>query len=291
MATTTSPKRSYEVSSLRRGLVILDCFVASPSHEYGVTEIARAVGIHRATAFRFLSTLESVGYIEAAGRPGSYRLGAKLHHLEQESPWPTVLHLTSVPILRELAMETGETADVGVLSGGEAMLVQVVEGSQSVRVLQNVGTTRPAHLTAIGKVLLASLSEADLEAWLAGRTLETRTPNSIGTSRRLRAELAEIRRTGYAVDEQEYELGLGCIAVPLRDLTGATIAAVAISAPYSRINYHRIPGLVAVVKRSADRLSAALGAPISRLQLSRWADGLPDRSPGAGAPNHAPGSG
>jgi len=262
MSETDLPNRQYEVAALKRGLLILDCFLSDPQRTLAVSEVARAVGIHRATAFRFLSTLEAAGYLEQTGRPGGYRLAAKCRRGEPQPLWPPALPLISVSTLKELVDETGETADIGVLHQGQSMLVMVVEGSQSVRVLQHVGAMRPAHLTALGKVLLAAMDEAALEEWLREHPLEVRTPNSIGTPQRLRVELAEIRQSGYAVDEQEYELGLTCIAAPVRDASGSTIAGVAISAPSSRVTYHRLPELVGTVQRAADRLSAALGAPM-----------------------------
>ena len=258
----------YEVSALKRGLLILDCFTASPDRVMTASEVARAVGIHRATVLRFLHTLEDSGYLEPGGRQGLYRLGPKGRPRGQVGPWLAAMHLSSVPILKSLAEESGETADVGILYEGAVVLVQVAEGPQSVRARQRVGDRRPANVTSVGKVLLAGLSEPEFDAWLDGRTLEVQTPNSIASPQRLRAELAQIRQIGYAVDEQEYELGLACIAAPVRDSSGATVAAVAISGPSSRVTYHRMPKLVAMVQRAADRLAAALTEPLSSLRVA-----------------------
>ncbi len=253
----------YEVGALKRGLLILDCFTSSPDRSMTVSEVARTVGIHRATAFRFLNTLESSGYIQPAERPGCYRLGNKLRSAEMGTTLSAALPLISVPILKELAEETGETADMGVFYRGEITMVQVIEGSQSVRARQRVGASRPAHVTAIGKALLATLDEQALEEWIATHPLVTRTPNSISSPERLRVELAEVRRCGYAVDEQEFELGLTCVAVPVLDPAGVAIAGVAISGPSSRINYHRIPDVVATIQRAAERLGRLRGASLS----------------------------
>ncbi len=262
MVQTESQKR-YEVGALKRGLLILDCFTESPGHVLTVSEVARSVGVHRATAFRFLSTLESSGYIQPAERPGCYRLGTKWRPVEPGPPWPAALPLISVPILKELAEETGETADMGVFYQGEVTMVQVIEGSQSVRARQRVGASRPAHLTAIGKVLLSTLEEQALEQWIQTHPLVVQTPNSISSPQRLLSELAEVRRCGYAVDEQEFELGLTCVAVPVLDGSGAAIAGVAISGPSSRINYHRIPEIVTAIQRAAERLGRLCGASLS----------------------------
>lgn len=243
--------------------MILDCFLSSPRKSLSVSDVARTVGIHRATAFRFLATLESSSYIEPSDRPGCYCLSSKWCFVESDTSWPSGMFLFSVPILKELTIETGETADLGVLYRGEVVLVQVVEGPQVVRVSPKVGDTRPAHATSLGKILLAGLSDEALEEWLNGRTLELLTPNTIASPQRLRAQLAEIRQCGYAVDEQEYELGLACVAAPVRDSTGATIAAVTVSGPSSRITYHRIAELAAAVQRAGERLSKAILSPYS----------------------------
>ncbi len=247
--------KQYEVGTLKRGLLILDCFTESPDRALTVSEVARAVGIHRATAFRFLSTLESSGYIQPTERPGCYRLGNKLRPLDSVGPRPGALPLLSVPILKELAEETGETADMGVLYQGEVTMVQVIEGSQSVRARQRVGTSRPAHLTGIGKALLATLDEQALDEWIQAHPLEVKTPNSISSPQRLLAELAEVRRCGYAVDDQEYELGLTCVAVPILDAAGKAVAGVAVSGPSSRLNYHHIPEIAQAAQRAAERLA------------------------------------
>ncbi len=267
MAISSSPAESitasgepisdgYVVGALKRGLLILNRFLAAPDQTLTTSDVARSVGIHRATAFRFLCTLVACGYLEHADRPGSYRLGSKCYPFQRQRPWSGALDLTSVPILKELADETGETSDVGVLHRGEAMLVQVVEGPQSVRARQWAGCTRPAHLTAIGKMLLASLPEDELERWLESHSLVAHTPNSITSTWRLTIELGEIRRRGYSVDDQEYELGLACIAAPIKNASARPVAAVAISGPSSRISC-RIPELSAAAMRAAERLSRA----------------------------------
>lgn len=256
-----SSGRSYEVASLRRGLRILDCFLASPHRPLNASEVARAVGIHRATVFRFLNTLEAGGYLESTGSPGGYRLAARLKVPTDGATLSANMQLVTVPILKELTEETSETAALAVLHEGEMMLVHVVEGPQSVRVRQLVGTRRPAHLQALGKILLAGLNDEALEEWFAGRVLEPRTPNSITNPHQLRAQLAEIRQCGYAVDDQEYELGLSCVGAPVHDALGTTIAAVAVAGPSSRVTYHRIAELAAATQRAGDKVSRALYSP------------------------------
>ncbi len=261
MERVEAPNRNYEVAALKRGLAILDCFISSGGKPLSISEVARSVGIHRATAFRFLATLEASGFIELSERPGCYRLSSKRYPASHEATSSAAIFLFSVPILKELTIETGETADLGILYKGDVVLAQVVEGPQMVTVRPKVGDIRPAHATSLGKILLASLSEEALEEWLSTHKLEMITPNTIVSPQRLRAQLAEVRRCGYAVDEQEYELGLSCVAAPVRDANGATVAAVTVSGPSSRINYHRIADLAAAVQRAGAKLSRALYVP------------------------------
>ena len=148
-------------------------------------------------------------------------------------------------------------AETDGLTQGGVFLWACVEGILSVRVLKQSGATRPAQMTAGGKWLLGGQNQVVLDRWIEGRTLETYTPTGIGSIARLRAELAEIRRCGYAVDEQEFELGLACIAAPVHDATGRVVAAVAISGPSSRVDEHRILELALVVTCPADPLAHA----------------------------------
>jgi DNA-binding IclR family transcriptional regulator len=254
--TQVEARSTHEVGALKRGLLILDHLSASPLAAVSASEIARKMGIHRATALRLMNTLREAGYLEFGGRPGHYRLGPKGRPRQGSKPSLAALHVASIPILKRLAEETGETADLGVLYQGEVVLVQVAEGPQSVTVRQRVGDRRPAHLTSVGKMLLADLSEAELDDWIGERQLETRTSNSIASPERLRAELALIRQRGYSIDEQEYEIGLICIAAPVQDSSGATVAAVAVSGPSSRLTYHRIHDVIEKIRCAAVLLSS-----------------------------------
>lgn len=275
------------MAAFRRGLLILDYFLSSSGKQLTASEVARVLDIHPATALRFLATLESSGHLEPSDRPNGYRLGAKWRSLGSHTSGMRPVFLVSVPILRKLTEETGEGASLGVLYRGEVVLVHVVDGPQRVQVRQLVGVRCPAHLQALGKVLLAGLNEAALEDWFQGRTLEVLTPNSIASPQRLRAELAEVRQRGYAVDEDEYELGLTCIGAPVRDAAGITVAAVAVSGPSSRISYHRIPILAAATRRAGERLSRALYAPLSVLETIDGQSGTPRIHPESGSNREA----
>ena len=267
--TEPSSSRNYEISALKRGLAMLDCFLSTPTHTLTVTDVAQALGIHRATASRFLSTLRASGYLELAERQGSYRLASRFAALAAAQPvWPAALNLACVPILRNLAEATGETAEIGVLTGDGVMMVQVVEGPQSVRVQQKIGAIHLAHATAVGKALLASMSESALQDWIARHPLVPRTTGSVSTLEGLVAELARIRDCGYAVDDQEFELGLACVAAPVRDGNGATVASVAVSGPATRVTYHRIPEFAAQLQEAAGLMTALLRGTLFISQTS-----------------------
>ena len=260
MAQADGNGQNREIVSFKRGLLILDLFLSSPGKLLSISDVARVLGIRRASAFRLLTTLKTSGYLESADPSGLFSLGTKWRFSRERVYDPGPSFLMVVSILKQLADETGEGAALGVLYKGEVMLVHAVDGPHSVRTHQLVGISYPAHLQAMGKVLLAGLDDSALDEWLQGRTLSSQTSNSLTSPQRLRAELAMVRRWGYAVDEDEYELGLTCVGAPVRDLAGNTIAAVAVSGPSSRISYHRIPELVAATKRAGEEMSFHLTA-------------------------------
>jgi DNA-binding IclR family transcriptional regulator len=250
------------IGSLRRGLQILDMFERERP-EIGIGEMAEQLGLHRSTTSRLAATLAAAGYLQPAGEPGRYRLSGRLAALGELAAVGADMRRTALPYLESLVQELGETGHLGVLEGTEAVTIGVVDGWQTVRMHSWVGKRSPAHCSSMGKALLAGLGAAEFAARYPGPRLEIRTEHTITDTRELARQLAEVRDRGYAVDRQELEPHLCCVAGPVFDRTGAVVASISVSGPDSRIDDTTIPAIVVAVRQAAGQISARLGAPRS----------------------------
>ncbi|GAA3407533.1 IclR family transcriptional regulator [Paenibacillus hodogayensis] len=222
----------YEVATLKKGLLILA--ELQQGEPMRLTEIMHRFNLNKSTTFRLLYTLETTGFIQKEGH--TYKAS---EIREQYSSSVTIrLNLLVVPPLHQLAQEIGETAYIGVLHGMKVMTVQVVEGNHAVRSHSRVGDSAYAHLSAFGKVILAHLSDEQLNEMLTHLTRHKATKHTFDDNHLLREHLKVIRQQGYAIDDQETEIGLRCIAAPIF-YNGNVIAAVAISGPAARLNRKR----------------------------------------------------
>ncbi len=246
------------IQSLQRGLGILEIVVKK---ETGITsaEVSREIGLHTSTTAHLLRTLTTLGYLEQDEATRRYRIGSKLFHLAG-SAW-TEAHLLSIarPFLVDMTHQTGEASHLAVLERGEVIVIDKIDGSSPVGVTERVGYPRPAHCTAIGKILLAYLSEPELKVFLDKTELRPSTPRSITAAPILAQELERVRGQGYAFDDEEFNQGLRCLAAPVRNFTGHVVAAIGISGPLWRISLDRVAQLTEFVKAVAHRLSQQLG--------------------------------
>lgn len=252
------PTSGTIIQSLQRGLAILE-LVAKDSGGLTMAEISRSIGLHTSTTFHLLRTLTSLGYLAQDETTRVYRLGSKVFHLAA-SAWTEVQLLNvSSPLLAEMAKETGETSHLAVFEHGEVIVINKIDGSSPVRLSERVGYPRPAHCTAIGKVLLAHLPEMELRAFLSKGELRPLTPRTITAAAILEQELARVREQGYAFDDEEFSQGIRCLAAPVRNFTGRVVAAIGISGPVWRISLDRVAQLTELVKAMGLRLSRQLG--------------------------------
>jgi len=255
-------ERSEFVQSLERGLAVIRVFDASRP-ELTLSEVAAATGVTRAAARRFLLTLADLGYVRSDGR--FFSLTPRV--LELGYAYLSSLSLPDVaePHLEALVAEVNESSSVSVLDGGDIVYVARVPTSRIMTVAISVGTRFPAYATSMGRVLLSGLDAADLDAYLAGVTIERLTPHTIRSVSSLRTELDRVRAQGWALVDQELEEGLRSVAAPIRDRAGRVIAAVNVSVHASRtpvdlIRRRMVPALLA----AAARIEADLPARMPR---------------------------
>jgi IclR family transcriptional regulator, pca regulon regulatory protein len=239
------------VQSLERGLAVVRAF-SEEEPELTLSDVARRTGLTRAAARRFLLTLTDLGYVRTDGK--LFALTPRV--LELGYAYLSSLSLPEIaePHLERLAAEVRESSSVSVLDGDDIVYVGRVPTSRIMRVSINVGTRFPAHATSMGRVLLAALPEADLDAYLTRAELRPLTPHTITDPAALRAELDRIRTQGWALVDQELEEGLRSVAAPVRGREGRVVAAVNVSAHASRASREAVkktllPPLLATAER------------------------------------------
>lgn len=237
-----------EIQSLARGLKILD-LLGQASDGISITELAGALKVDKGSASRLVSTLARYGYAEKDEVTRRYHLGPQVVGLSRSVLARLPLREAAKPYLRQLMERTGECAHLAVPAQGKALYIDQVAAPATLRVNAEVGTMNPLHCTALGKALLAF---GDVEI---PRTLERFTPKTIKSKRALQEHLEGIRQIGYAVDDEEFDPGVRCIAVPVFDFRGKVVGAIGISGPSTRITPDRLPQLAARVVESGKALS------------------------------------
>ncbi|HLH68572.1 MAG TPA: IclR family transcriptional regulator [Candidatus Dormibacteraeota bacterium] len=245
------------LESADRVLRVLEAF--SPTkRDLTLSEIADQLGLPRSSVHRLLAVLIAHGFIERDPATRRYRLGIRLFEIGSIVIHQRGLHSAAHPVVEELSVSTGETCHLAVLSGIEAVYVYKIEGASSIIMSSRVGGRAPAHCTSIGKVLLAWSGREVVEQVVAGG-LRPYTLNTITSPEQLEVELERVRAQGYAIDVEEYERGLCCIAAPVRDHSGAVIAALGLAGPRSRLGPRRLTELAGPVRAAADAVSRNLG--------------------------------
>ncbi len=221
-----------------------------------LSDLARAVNMPKATVYRILSTLESRGFLDR-GEDGGYRMARKLFDLQQRDPIEQILNRVAPPKMEELAKSCRETVNLGILDGGEVVVINTVESPQTIRMSSKVGNRRCLHTTAIGKVLLAALPEKEMLRLLRLKGLPRLTPHTIVNRAALLTELDRVRERGYSVDNQENELDGRCIGAPILGPDGRVVAALSISGPVFRMDLPRARALAPKLKQACAAISAA----------------------------------
>lgn len=249
--------------SVNRALRALE--LIAEAGELGVTELGRRLGVHKATASRLAATLARRGLIERDPVSDGYRLGFGLIRLAGAAMAGLDLVSSARPVLEELAGQTQETVTLGVLSGDEVVSIDQVTGTRSIVSVSWVGKRTSLHTTSTGKVLLAGMSEAELDRRMAAG-LERATPRTVTDPEELRAQLAEVRRRGWAQTLEELEEGLNAVAAPVRRADGEVVGALSVSGPAFRLRPMDLPRVARLTALAAEQVSRRLGhqSPVRR---------------------------
>jgi IclR family KDG regulon transcriptional repressor len=247
------------VQSLGRAFAILE-EVARHREGIGLADLSKLVGLHNSTTFHLAKTMVSLGYIRQEKDSKRYRVGRPLFALAASALDEIEMVNVATPVLEDLSRETGESSHFSVRMGDAVVVIARTGGPGAFQLADRVGVVRPAHCTALGKVILASLRDDQLNRFLERVELKPSTEKSITEIPALLREIAEVRRTGIAYDEGEFNLEVRCIAVPVKDFTGKVIGALGISGPIWRLSNQALQSRAKIVQAAANRLSAAFGA-------------------------------
>ena len=249
--------KSAPVGVVGKVLRILEALDASPAG-LQLREIAQQTRVNKSTAYRFVAHLQSKGYL-LRDEAGAYVVAPKLARLGAGIAYHATLRKVSRPMALALSNDTKETVNLGVLDGHEVLYLDVIESPHSFRMASQPGMHRPVNCTALGKALLAFLPAEQREEILPLLTFERATPRTISNLARLRKELALAVQQGYAIDDQETDMGARCVAAPILDESGNVAAAISVSGPITRIGRDRIHAYAQAVRKAARAISAQLG--------------------------------
>lgn len=242
------------VAALDRGLTVLTCFGTS-RRSMTLSQVAAATNLTRGTARRFLLTLQALGYVDGDGK--WFRLTPKVLQLATAYLSSNGLAEVAKPLIRRVTEQVGESSSLAVLDGADIVYIARVETRRIFSSGLEPGARLPAHCSSLGRVLLAALEPAALDAWLAANRLDALSPRTVTDPERLRAKLQEVRQQGYAMIDGEIEVGIRSIAVPVTDPRGRIIAALNIGTLAARVSLDQMRREFLPVLRAAAREIAA----------------------------------
>lgn len=250
------------IQSLERAAALLDAVARRPEG-IGLAELSGAVGLHSSTAFHLVKTLVALGFVRQEAESKRYRIGSRLFGLAAGALDETALLSLGTPVLERLSAATGEAAHLAIRAQAEIVVVARTAATGLLQLADRPGT-RPAHATAIGKILLAAMAPDDFERLLGTLPLPRFTPDTIVAPDALRREIERVRREGVARDDRELDPDVRCIALPVTDFAGRCAAAIGISGPAWRLSPEALEEKTAHLRAAAEALSAELGSSGTR---------------------------
>jgi IclR family KDG regulon transcriptional repressor len=247
------------IKSLVKALNIVKLFTPAKS-EWGIKEIVEALGYHKSSVQRLVTTLAAEGFLERTRTKGSvFKLGPMLLMLGNVASQSTDLRRVARPFLRRLVEQTQETSHLCVVDQSKCYYLDKIDSKQAIRLSTYVGQRLHLHCSGVGKALLSGMSQEEVDRIIAERGLPRFTENTIIDREHLSRELASIREKGLSFDNEEYEVGLRCVAAPVLDNRGRVVAAISISGPTQRLTTEALDRFAVYVKEAARGVSRNLG--------------------------------
>lgn len=252
-----APHDDKGVQSVDRVLDMIEV-LAEEQEGLGVTELAARVGLHKSTAHRLLSTLARRNYIEKT-EAGNYKIGVKL--IEAVSCYINSLELQTEarPYIVQITSHLGLTSHLGVLDGDQVVYIEKMDVVSTVKMYSQIGLRMHAYCSSLGKCLLSNYSKEELEARMRNCSFIKFTPNTISSMEELHEEMAKVRKQGWAMDDQEFEIGHRCIGAPIYDYRGDIIASISASGDIRVLTDDRIEDTAEYVKQVGLEISRSMG--------------------------------
>ena len=267
MDTSVKPVRiKTRLSSVANALRLMKAF-SDDDTEIGISALAQRLGLAKSTVHRLAATLITEGMLEQDRETGKYRLGLAVFELGALVRRKMDVSTEARPYLKALRDTTGETIHLAVLDHASVLYINKMESRQAIRMSSNIGGRAPAYCTSDGKALLAFQPE-EFVAALLKEGVPARTPNTITDPKALIRDLVAIRARGYAVDNEESEVGMRSVAAPIRTHSGGVIASLSIAGPTHRVSKKTLMTYAREVVQAADAISQRLGYQPARLLAS-----------------------
>ena len=247
-----------QVQSLTRGLSILES-LARAEGGLTLTDIGQRVQLPSSSVHRLLATLEKMGYVYQAGELGRWYVGLQAFAVGSSFLASRDFVAQSHPYMRRLMDQSGETVNLAILDGTEAVFVDQVQCREMMRTIVKLGSRAPLHASGVGKAMFASLPDDQIDAILKVRGLPRITGNTITTPETMWASVRVIRQRGWSFDDEEHALGTRCVAAPIYDEHAETLGAISLAGPSSRLPDERIRQLGPLVAHTAEELTHRFG--------------------------------
>ncbi|HEV7219558.1 MAG TPA: IclR family transcriptional regulator [Terriglobales bacterium] len=263
-----SGPKTQSVPALERGLLILE-FLAQSRRGVTLSQLTRKLQLPRSTGHALLLTYQRTGYVQRCEKTGRYCLGFRLQALANLALGGTSLRTQVAPNLRQLMVDTGLTVHLAVMEDGEAVLIDRIEAPGAPHLATWVGKRMGLHCTAVGKSLISELPSNALDELISKQGLMRHNENTIASRRALRLACENVQKLGYAIDDEEEEIGVRCIGAPVRNSAGEIVAAISISGTKAQLE--NIPARAAQVMSTAAALSRQIGvvAEVRQLHIDR----------------------
>jgi DNA-binding IclR family transcriptional regulator len=252
------PAQESPSVAVERALTMLEA-IAQESEGLSNAEISRKLKMPKSSASYILRTLEARGYVNRDAESGKYRVGLKILSLSRGALSGIDVREVALPIMRHLVEKTNLTCHLAILDGPDAVYIEKVEPTGFLRVDTWVGRRMRVHATSVGKALAAYIPEERLEKIIESSDMEKRTPKTITTLPRLLKELEKVRHQGYAIDDEENNLGARCLAAPVFNQHGGIEASVGLSGTVLQVSPQTMPRIVEALKDAARHISMQLG--------------------------------
>lgn len=255
--------RDEGVKSADRVLDLLELLTSAPDG-LSLSHVVSRLTWPKSSTHALLRTMERRGYLSRNDASRTFRIGIRLWEAGQAYQLHADLALHAVPAMQRVVDDVGETVQLAVRDGRDNVYLAKVDSQQPMQLVSRIGSRIPSHGTGLGKVLLADLTDRELDALYVDATLVRFTPNTITDLAHLKEVVQEVRRVGHAVDEEEFALGLRCIAVPIVGIQQRTMAALSCSIPSARFDRAKAQRTLSLLKQAAAEISRRMGADVDQ---------------------------